>query len=144
MEVKEVSSMTTTKENSTTGAGLVPEILTEEHHEGLAKSWEMPAYEREVAAPKKSGRSLVVGFVAGVAGLAVGLGAGYLIGAATVPTAEPVVIIRTQYPPALDANGMPLGKRVPPFDTMAPTALPALVALDANGMPLGKRVPQDL
>lgn len=144
MEVKEVSSMTTTKESTTSTSSLVPEVLTEEHHEGLAKSWEMPAYQREAAPKQGSRRSLVVGIVAGVTGLAVGFGAGYLIGAATAPTPEPVVVTRTVYPPALDANGMPLGKRVPPFDTMAPTDLPVQVALDANGMTLGTRVPQDL
>jgi ABC-type antimicrobial peptide transport system permease subunit len=104
----------------------------------------MPAYQREAAPKQRSRRSLVVGIVAGVTGLALGFGAGYLIGAASAPTREPVVITRTLDPPALDANGMPLGKRVPPFDTMTPTALPAQVALDANGMPFGPRVPQDL
>ena len=46
-------------------------------------------------------------------------------------------------PVATDANGMTLGRRVPPFETQSPSEVPAPVAVDANGMTLGRRVPSE-
>lgn len=157
----------TTTQKDIKATPLVPEVLTEEHHEALTRSWEMPAYEREAAPARRSDRSLVAGIVAGVVGLALGFGAGYLVRGGTVETAEPFVITSANGPvdangqtlgrrvPAfdtalpigitlggpVDANGAPLGGRVAPFDTQPATELPAPVPVDANGRPLGDRVP---
>jgi hypothetical protein len=126
----------------------VPEVLTEEHHEALRASWALPEYEREASPsqgrPKRSShRSLLVGVLAGAAGLGIGLAAGYLVGeqAAQQEAAPvaPVVIDRVVGP--VDANGLNLGRRVASFDAMSPTALPVdLGGVDANGVDLGRRI----
>ncbi len=143
-----------------------PEVLTEEHHEAIRASWELPAYEREAPPTARSSKPLVVGILVGAMSLAVGFGAGYWAHSQMVETAAPIVISRIAGP--VDANGMnlgrrlapletalpigitlggpvdasgsPLGRRVPPFETQSPTELPVRVAADANGMTLGRRV----
>ena len=103
----------------------IPEVLTEEHHEALKASWELPAHVREAPQPApRAHRSLFVGLLAGAVGLAVGFGAGYWAHGQTqtVPAAAPIVISRLAGP--VDANGMTLGRRVAPFETWDPTALP--------------------
>jgi hypothetical protein len=60
------------------GAPLLPETLTDEHHEALRRCWELPAYEKAPPAPPtRSHRTLVVGLLAGALGLAIGAGVGY-------------------------------------------------------------------
>jgi hypothetical protein len=143
MEVtKEVRTMTT-KEEVRTEQGLtpaVPETLTQEHHDAIKASWELPAYQRESRqgpAPR-SRKPLLVGIVTGAVCLAVGFGAGYWTHSQMVEPVAPIVISRVAGP--VDANGMTLGRRVAPFDTMTPTELPVRAATDANGMTLGRRV----
>jgi len=116
----------------------VPEVLTEEHHEAIKASWALPTYEREAPPRAKSTKPLVVGILVGAVSLAVGFGAGYWVHSQTVETPAPIVISRVAGP--VDANGAPLGRRVAPFDTMPPTALPVVGPVDANGMTLGRRV----
>ena len=116
----------------------VPEVLTEEHHEAIRASWELPTYEREAPPRARSTKPLVVGILVGAVSLAVGFGAGYWAHSQTVETPAPIVISRVASP--VDANGAPLGRRVAPFDTMPPTALPVVGPVDANGAPLGRRV----
>jgi hypothetical protein len=116
----------------------VPEVLTEEHHEAIKASWELPTYEREARPRARSTKPLVVGILVGAVSLAVGFGAGYWAHSQTVETPAPIVISRVAGP--VDANGAPLGRRVAPFDTMPPTALPVVGPVDANGMTLGRRV----
>jgi hypothetical protein len=133
----------TTKEEVRTEQGMTPaapETLTQEHHDAIKASWELPAYERESPqgpAPR-SRKPLLVGIVTGAVCLAVGFGAGYWAHSQTVETPAPIVISRVAGP--VDANGAPLGRRVAPFDTMPPTALPVVGPVDANGAPLGRRV----
>jgi len=116
----------------------VPEVLTEEHHEAIKASWELPTYEREAPPRARSTKPLVVGILVGAVSLAVGFGAGYWAHSQTVETPAPIVISRVAGP--VDANGAPLGRRVAPFDTMTPTELPVRAATDANGMTLGRRL----
>ena len=116
----------------------VPEALTEEHHEAIRASWELPAYEREAPPTARSTKPLVVGILAGAVSLAVGFGAGYWAHSQMVETAAPIVISRVAGP--VDANGAPLGRRVPPFETQSPNELPVRVATDTNGMTLGRRL----
>jgi hypothetical protein len=160
----EVRKMTTIQ----TGAEVtVPEVLTEEHHEAIRASWELPAYDRQAPPTARSTKPLVVGILAGAVSLAIGFGAGYWAHSQMVETAAPYVISRVAGPvdangmtlgrrlappdPTLpigitttgpvDANGAPLGRRVPPFETQSPNELPVQVATDTNGMTLGRRVP---
>ena len=86
----------TTTQKDIKATPLVPEVLTEEHHEALTRSWEMPAYDRASLPARKSDRSLVAGILAGVVGLALGFGAGYLVRGGTVETAEPFVMLEDQ------------------------------------------------
>lgn len=98
LEVREeVRRMTTIKETDPVVAGkvTVPEVLTDEQHEAIHRSWEMPAYERGVAPEKPSHRALYVGLLAGALGLAVGAGAGYLAGSQTTSTPAPAPIVIT-------------------------------------------------
>ncbi len=160
--------MTTTQKDSRVQP-LVPEVLADEHHEAIRASWELPAYQRPEAPAAKSRAGLGLGLLAAAVGLAVGFGAGYLIGADTVQTPEPFVVTSVNGPvdangatlgrrvPAfatalpfgltiggpVDANGMTLGRRVPPPDTTTPTELPRPPAAAANGMTLGRRVPEN-
>ena len=128
---------TITPEERTT---LVPEVLTEEHHEALKASWELPAYVREVPEAPKSHKTLYVGLLAGAVSLAVGFGAGYWVHGQTqtVPAAAPIVISRLAGP--VDANGMTLGRRVAPLETALPIGITRGGPVDANGAPLGRRV----
>jgi len=130
--------MTTTQQTKQP-APLVPEVLTEEHHEALQASWELPAHDRQAAPQPTSRKPLYVGLIAGALGLTIGFGAGYVVHSQTVETVAPITISRAAGP--VDANGMTLGRRVAPFDTMTPTAPAAPAAVDANGMILGPRVP---
>jgi hypothetical protein len=66
------------------GVPQLPEILTDEHHEALRSSWELPAYEKPpppapepAPAPARSHRTLIVGLISGALGLAIGTGFGY-------------------------------------------------------------------
>ena len=144
----------------------VPEVLTEEHHEAIRASWELPAYGREAPPTARSTKPLVVGILAGAVSLAVGFGAGYWAHSQTVEAPAPYGISRVAGPVdanglnfgrrlapletslpigitmagPVDANGAPLGRRVPPFETQSPNELPVRVATDANGMTLGRRV----
>ena len=120
------------------GTPLVPEVLTEEHHEALQASWELPAHDRETPREPTSRKPLYAGLIAGGLGLAIGFGAGYMLHSQTAQTVAPITISRVAGP--MDANGNPLGRRVAPFDTMPPGALAVPVAMDANGNPLGRRV----
>ena len=160
----------TTKEEVRTQQGTipaVPETLTEEHHDAIKASWEMPAYEREnprVPAPR-SRKPLLVGIVTGAVCLAVGFGAGYWAHTQMVEPAAPIVISRVAgpvdangmtlgrrlaplettlpigvLPGPVDANGMTLGRRLAPMETQPPTELPVRAVTDANGAPLGRRV----
>jgi len=94
-----------------------PEALTEERHEAIRASWELPAYDRKPPPIARSTKPLVVEILAGAVSLAVGFGAGYWAHSQMVETAAPIVISRVAGP--VDANAA-LGRRVPPFDTMAP------------------------
>jgi hypothetical protein len=137
---KEVRTMTT-KEEVKAQQGMrpaFPETLTEEHHEAIKASWELPAYEREyppVPAPRSS-RTLLVGIVTGAVCLAVGFGGGYWAHTQVVETAAPIVISRVAGP--VDANGMNLGRRLAPEPALPSGVLPGPV--DANGMNLGRRL----
>lgn len=118
-----------------------PETLTEEHHEALRASWELPAYERDLpptTAPRAR-TSLLLWVLAGTVGLAVGFGAGYWTAAQTVETPEPIVITR-QVPGPVDANGMTLGRRIAPAETALPMGLTIGGPVAADGSNLGRRV----
>ena len=145
----------------------VPEVLTEEHHEAIRTSWELPAYEREAPLTARSTQPLVVGILAAAVSLAIGFGVGYWAHSQMVETAAPYVTSRVAgpadangmtlgrrlapletnvpigitLPGPVDANGAPLGRRVPPFETQSPTELPVRLATDTNGVTLGRRVP---
>lgn len=134
--------MTTMQAEGRTATTAVPEVLTEEHHEALKRSWELPAYEREQAPRKGARRPLVAGLVAGAIGLAIGFGAGYLVRGESVQVAEPIVLTSVNGP--VDANGLNLGRRVAPFDTALPIGITMGGPVDANGMNLGRRVPADI
>lgn len=127
----------TTKVTGSRTATVVPEVLTEEHHEALKRSWELPAYEREQAPRTGARRPLVAGLVAGAIGLAIGFGAGYLVRGES-PVAEPIVLTSVNGP--VDANGLNLGRRVAPFDTTLPIGITLGGPVDANGQNLGRRV----
>jgi hypothetical protein len=131
----EVRKMTTIQTGSEV---TVPEVLTEEHHEAISASWELPAYERP-APTARSTKPLVVGILAGAVSLAVGFGAGYWAHSQTVDAAAPIVISRVAGP--VDANGMNLGRRLAPLDTALPIGITVAGPVDANGAPLGRRVP---
>ncbi len=89
--------MTTTKSADGVGTGsvTVPEVLTDEHHEAIHRSWEMPAYQRGAEPAKTSHRALYAGLLAGALGLAVGAGAGYMAGSQTATTPAPAPIVIT-------------------------------------------------
>jgi hypothetical protein len=58
-------------------ASQLPETLTQEHHEALKRSWELPAYDRpRPPAPTRRHRTRDVALVSGAVGLAVGAGLG--------------------------------------------------------------------
>ena len=61
------------------GVPQLPETLTDEHHEALRRSWELPAYEKPPPHrhPRRSHRTLIVGLISGALGLAIGTGFGY-------------------------------------------------------------------
>jgi hypothetical protein len=150
MEVRTMTTMQKGPEVTTPKATApkvtVPEVLTEEHHAALKTAWEMPAYERGVPptptltpGKPKPYRSLLIGLVAGAAGLGIGFAAGYVVSEQLAEPAAPIVIEEAAAGP-VDANGLNLGRRVAPFDTMAPTPLPVAAATDANGLNLGRRV----
>jgi hypothetical protein len=158
----EVGTMTTTAKLP---EATVPEVLTDEHHEALRASWDMPAYERQVRQERRSRRALLTGVLVGTVGLAVGFGAGSWVHDQATTTVAPSVITRMAGPVdanglnlgrrvapieaalpigvtlagPVDATGAALGRRVAPFDTMAPTALPVVAPVDANGAALGRR-----
>ncbi|MGB7982072.1 MAG: hypothetical protein WCF36_14925 [Candidatus Nanopelagicales bacterium] len=68
-------SMTTPPPGS---ASLLPETLTDAHHDALKRSWDLPAYEKTAPpGPAPSRRLLVVGLLSGALGLAIGAGVGY-------------------------------------------------------------------
>ena len=117
----------------------VPEVLTQEHHEAIRASWELPAYERQSPPTARSTKPLVVGILAGAVSLAVGFGAGYWAHSQMVETAAPIVISRVAG--MVDANGMTLGRRLAPIETALPTGITVAGPVDANGVPLGRRVP---
>lgn len=57
---------------------LLPETLTDAHHDALTRSWELPAYTRTAPpGPVQSSRTLLVGLLSGALGLAIGAGVGY-------------------------------------------------------------------
>lgn len=116
----------------------VPQALTEEHHEAIRASWELPAYEREAPPTVRSTKPLVVGVLVGALSLAVGFGAGYWAHSQMVEAVAPIVISRVAGP--VDANGMNLGRRVAPLEAALPIGLTLGGPVDANGAPLGKRV----
>ncbi len=133
-------------QNPTPDAPLVPEVLTEEHHEGLEASWKMPTHDRQAPSEPKSRKPLYVGLIAGALGLTVGFGAGYWAHGQTEVTAAPIVATTVTAGP-VDANGMNLGRRIAPIENQTPGTLPAPVvtpqapgAVDANGMNLGRRI----
>lgn len=130
----------TTTQKITQDAPLVPEVLTEEHHEGLEASWGMPTHDRQAPPEPKSRKPLYAGLIAGALGLTVGFGAGYWAHSQTEVTAAPIVATTVTAGP-VDANGMTFGRRLAPIENQTPTALPVPVAVDANGMNLGQRVP---
>ena len=135
----------TTTQKITQDAPLVPEVLTEEHHEGLEASWTMPTHDREAPSEPRSRKPLYAGLIAGALGLTVGFGAGYWAHGQTEEAAAPIVATTVAAGP-VDANDMNLGKRLAPIENTTPTALPVSVpvpgagAVDTNGMNLGKRL----
>ena len=116
----------------------VPEVLTEEHHEAIRASWELPAHEREAPPTARSNKPLVVGILAGAVSLAIGFGAGYWAHSQMVETVAPIVISRIAGP--VDANGLNFGRRLAPLDTDLPIGITLAGPVDANGAPLGRRV----
>jgi hypothetical protein len=79
---------------------LLPETLTDEHHEALRRSWELPAYEKAPPpAPARSHRTLIVGLISGALGLAIGTGFGYWAASernAELGAGPPVVVTTAQ------------------------------------------------
>jgi hypothetical protein len=89
--------MTTTKnpEGGVAPPNPVPATLTDEHHEAILRSWELPAYARPTEPAKTSNKALYAGLIAGAIGLALGAVAGYWVGSENASTAEapaPIVI----------------------------------------------------
>lgn len=122
-----------------TGSGVtVPEVLTEEHHEAIRASWELPAYEREALPPVRSTKPLAMGVLGCAVGLAIGFGAGYWAHSEMVQAPAPFVISRLAGP--VDANGMTFGRRLAPLETALPFGITMAGPVDANGAPLGRRV----
>lgn len=80
-------------------APLLPETLTDAHHEALKRSWELPAYERIAPpGPAHSSRTLVVGLLSGALGLAIGAGVGYWAASeriADLEAAPPIAVSAT-------------------------------------------------
>lgn len=82
-------------------APLLPETLTDAHHETLKRSWELPAYEKTAApGPAPSRRLLVVGLLSGALGLAIGAGLGYWAASERIaePEAAPPVAVPAPVP----------------------------------------------
>jgi hypothetical protein len=77
----------------------VPETLTQEHHEALRRSWDLPAYERVLPpAPRRSHRTRNVALVSGAVGLAIGAGLGLWVQSARIAELEarvPIVVATT-------------------------------------------------
>jgi hypothetical protein len=73
----------------------VPEVLTDEHHEAIKQSWELPAYERPAEPAMKSHKVLYAGLVAGALGLAVGAATGYWVGSDSSAPVAPAPIVIT-------------------------------------------------
>jgi hypothetical protein len=74
----------------------VPGALTDEHHEAIRRSWELPAYERPAEPVRTSHKALYTGLIAGALGLAVGAATGYWVGAdSAAPTEAPAPIVLT-------------------------------------------------
>jgi hypothetical protein len=82
---------------------LLPETLTDAHHDALQQSWELPAYER-TAPPRRTRthRTLVVGLLSGALGLAIGAGMGYWAQSERIADLEAV-------PPIAVAGTVPVG-----------------------------------
>jgi hypothetical protein len=83
------------------GAPVLPETLTEEHHEALRRSWELPAYEKSPApTPDRSHRTLVVGLLSGALGLAIGAGVGYWAQSGRIDelVARPPIVVTSTVP----------------------------------------------
>ncbi len=79
----------------------VPEALSQEHHEALKRSWELPAYERQrPPAPKRSHRTRNVALVSGAVGLAVGAGLGLWVQSERIAELEarPPIVVTTTVP----------------------------------------------
>jgi hypothetical protein len=79
----------------------VHETLTQEHHEALRRSWELPAYERtRPPAARRSHRTRNVALVSGGAGLAVGAGLGLWVQSARIAELEarPPIVVTTTVP----------------------------------------------
>ena len=77
---------------------LLPETLTDEHHEALRRSWELPAYEKPAPqAVVRSHRTLIVGLLSGALGLAIGTSFGYWAASenTTGSTVESPVVVTT-------------------------------------------------
>ena len=74
----------------------------------------MPAHDRQAPPQPTSRKPLYVGLIAGALGLTIGFGAGYMVHSQTVETVAPITISRAAGP--VDANGSPLGRRVPPIE----------------------------
>ena len=77
---------------------LLPETLTDEHHEALKRSWELPSYEKPPPpADARSHRTLIVGLLSGALGLAIGTGFGYWAASErnAESTAVPPVVVAT-------------------------------------------------
>lgn len=122
--------MTTTKEvteETTTKVPIVPEVLTEEHHEAIRASWELPAYEKPVPAAPTSHKALYAGLIAGGVCLALGAGVGYWVGtqqATETVVREPYVVTKLLTPSVVDANGLTMGRRLAPIETQPPQQIP--------------------
>ena len=115
-----------------------PQALSEDHHEAIRASWELPAYERQAPPTARTTRPLVVGILVGAVSLAVGFGAGYWAHSHMVEAVAPIVISRVAGP--IDANGMNLGRRVAPLETTPPIGISLGGPAYANGARLGRRV----
>ena len=79
----------------------VPEALSQEHHEALRRSWELPAYERaRPPAPGRSHRTRNVALVAGAVGLAIGTGLGLWVQSERIAElgARPPIVVTTAVP----------------------------------------------
>jgi hypothetical protein len=79
----------------------VPETLTQEHHDALKRSWELPAYVRaRPPVPRWSHRTRNVALVSGAVGLAVGAGLGLWVQSERIAELEarPPIAVTTTVP----------------------------------------------